>query len=146
MQFTSALLILHKHLLYFLSSLNYTCSKNQLDAYFLMLSAQVRPPMGWFIHSSLLACCRCTFRVTLIGSRPQKDRLSLTIALHIVVTRLLLLNCCFEGERVRMLQSSAHRQPVGNSAFPSCSFKESLHSSKMAGNIPGLFDLGPKQQ
>lgn len=58
----------------------------------------------------------------------------------------LLLWAVVLRERVRMLQSSAHRQPVGNSAFPSCSFKESLHSSKMAGNIPGLFDLGPKQQ
>lgn len=105
----------------------------------------MQAPIACFILLSVLACCCCTFGVTVIVGRPQKDRLSHNSCAH-CCNATAALSCCFEAERVRMLQSSAHRQPVGNSAFPSCSFKESLHSSKMAGNIPGLFDLGPKQQ
>lgn len=96
----------------------------------------------------LCLCCSCTVSFPLFGRQATKGQtLSYNSSAH-CFNATAALSCCFVGEREseNMLQSCAHRQPVGNSAFPSCSFKESLHSSKMAGNIPGLFDLGPKQQ
>lgn len=100
MWFTYALLVLHKHLLYFfLSSLNYTCSKIQLDAYFFDAVS-----IGAATHG-VVYTLECVSVLLLYLSchtnweqATEGQAFSYNSSAH-CCNATAALNCCFEGER-----------------------------------------------